>query len=82
MSHTTRAMFDGREVAVHHNSDFSGEARFEYDGREYRIPCELLMKLGALMVASKLRDDTISFLEDWQPEGFDVLPEDWEPEAP
>jgi hypothetical protein len=68
MSHTTRVMFNGREVAVHHNSDFHGEAYFEYDGREYRIPCELLMKLGGLMVASKLREDTVSFLEDWQPE--------------
>lgn len=68
MSHTTRAMFNGQEIAVHHSSDFSGEAYFEYDGREVRVPCALLMKLGGLMVASKLREDIISFLEDWQPE--------------
>lgn len=77
MSHTTRAMHDGREVAVHHNSDFSGDACFEYDGREYRIPCVLLMKLGGLMVASSFREDVVSFIEDWEPKGFDVLPEDW-----
>lgn len=72
----------GNEVDIHHHGDWSGDAIINLPmeeveimegnkpktGRiEIRIPGELLMKIAKVAVSAKLRDDTIAFLEDWEP---------------